>query len=131
MRGYYVEIPTEKKRLGSTGMKKPVMATKTNNTREKKEKEKMIVLMIIQAMREYYSEMEAMDVCLNSTQHSIATAEDTMKTEKEEKTEEIDFKAFFNSVYQYVENDFTLSSDVLYAYIKKQVIKYKRSQLLN
>lgn len=117
----------ERKRRGSTGLKKPVLESHSKSIRSEKQnqKEKLIVLLILRALKEFYDETEGNDVCMHSPRSMETTMMNTTIGQKEES---LDFEMFYMAIEQCLHQQDVMDEDSLFHYIKQLVYSFKKGQ---
>ena len=126
MRGVVVETKTERKSHSSIAMKKPILQIQTPRERgmSKQEKEKIIILMIIDALREYYKlKEEGSEICYETPGNSMTNGE----VNSEDST--VSFAELYEFVLHFIDEENWSSHESLFEYVKHLIFHIKSHQI--
>ena len=136
---------SDKKIHHSIGMKKPMLTSqqRTLHSQKKEEKEKIIFLMILRALTEFYKEIDPEDICYHSPRNSVNSiasdqspmdlevpkvSEDSSDSEEEtDERNEMDLNDLVALTIKYLGGNSYDNDETLYSIVKKLVFSFKKS----
>ena len=129
MRGIVIQPKKEHKTQGSIALKKPSTSGRKycdqKKIRTKEEKQKIMILMIFKALREFAEQSENKTICLETPRNSVKNGE---CIHSDESCEEMNFEDLIQLVQQCVDSEYWINDDDLYLYVKKIVFSIKSKE---